>query len=209
MEIILIKTDNNGDTLWTRTFHNENIIKAINVKQTADNGYLVYAEVRGGMWLIRTNETGDTIWSKVIPGSDYDEQGWMIINSEGDYILTGSMFIEPSNINDLFLMKMSGEISDIADQEKIDIVTFLNLSTNYPNPFNPTTTIQFDLPRTSEVTLKVFNILGEEVATLVSDRLSAGSYSYEWNASNIASGVYLCRLETKGYVETKKMILMR
>ena len=80
---------------------------------------------------------------------------------------------------------------------------------NYPNPFNPITTIKFDLPKTSEVMLKVFNILGEEVTTLVSDRLSAGSYSYEWNASNIASGVYLCRLETKGYVETKKMILMR
>jgi len=59
------------------------------------------------------------------------------------------------------------------------------------------------------VSLKVFNILGEEVATLVSDRLSAGSYSYEWDASNLASGVYLYRLEAENFVETKKMILMK
>jgi predicted GH43/DUF377 family glycosyl hydrolase len=80
---------------------------------------------------------------------------------------------------------------------------------NYPNPFNPATTIEFDLPKTTEVSLKVFNILGEEVATLVSDRLSAGSYSYEWNASNLASGVYLYRLQAGDYVETRKMVLMR
>jgi hypothetical protein len=83
------------------------------------------------------------------------------------------------------------------------------LAQNYPNPFNPSTTIEFDLPKSSEVTLKVFNILGEEVATLVSDRLSAGSYSYEWNASHLASGVYLYRLKAGDYIETRKMVLMQ
>ncbi len=91
------------------------------------------------------------------------------------------------------------------------------LHQNYPNPFNPSTAIEFDLPKTSEVTLKVFNILGEEVSTLVSDRLSTGSYSYEWDASNLASGVYLYRLQAgdpsqgagQSYVETRKMVLMR
>jgi len=80
---------------------------------------------------------------------------------------------------------------------------------NYPNPFNPTTAIKFYLPQSGQVTLKMFNILGEEVATLVSDRLSAGSYSYKWDASNLASGVYLYRLQAGDYVETRKMVLMR
>jgi predicted GH43/DUF377 family glycosyl hydrolase len=83
------------------------------------------------------------------------------------------------------------------------------LKQNYPNPFNPTTTIEFDLPKTVQVSLKVFNILGEEVITLVSDRLSAGSYSYDWDASNLASGVYLYRLQAGDYVETRKMVLMK
>jgi GMP synthase-like glutamine amidotransferase len=94
---------------------------------------------------------------------------------------------------------------------KIDqvIPTKIILSQNYPNPFNPSTTIEFNLPKTSKITLKIFNILGEEVTTLVSDRLSTGSYSYEWDASNLASGLYLYRLQAGDYVETRKMILMR
>ena len=89
------------------------------------------------------------------------------------------------------------------------IANAFTIEQNYPNPFNPTTMIKFDLPKTSEVTLKIFNILGEEVVTLVSDRLSTGSYSYEWDASNLASGVYLYRLQAGDYIETRKMVLMR
>ena len=84
-----------------------------------------------------------------------------------------------------------------------------HLNQNYPNPFNPSTTIQFDLPKTGQVTLKVFNVLGEELATLVSNRLPAGSYSYEWDASSLASGVYLYRLQAGNYVKTRKMVMMK
>ncbi|MHC4321629.1 MAG: T9SS type A sorting domain-containing protein, partial [Planctomycetota bacterium] len=99
------------------------------------------------------------------------------------------------------------QVTSVATQKELPWE--FELSQNYPNPFNPSTTIEFDLPKTSKVTLKIFNILGEEVATLVSDRLSAGSYSYEWDASNLASGVYLYRLEAGDFVQTKKMILLR
>jgi protocatechuate 3,4-dioxygenase beta subunit len=85
----------------------------------------------------------------------------------------------------------------------------IKLYDNYPNPFNPTTTIRFDLPRASEVYLKVFNILGEEMAVLVSENLPAGSYSYNWDALNLTSGVYFYRLQAGEFVETKKMILMQ
>jgi glucuronoarabinoxylan endo-1,4-beta-xylanase len=84
------------------------------------------------------------------------------------------------------------------------------LKGNYPNPFNPTTTIRFELPGTAQVTLKIFNILGQEVATLVSDRLSAGSHSYEWSCSEgTASGMYVYRLEVGGHIETRRMILLK
>jgi hypothetical protein len=80
---------------------------------------------------------------------------------------------------------------------------------NYPNPFNPTTIIEFVLPKNSELTLKIFNILGEEVATLISAPMPAGSHSVKWNASHIASGLYLYRLQAGDFVETRKMVLMR
>jgi hypothetical protein len=87
-----------------------------------------------------------------------------------------------------------------------------HLYQNYPNPFNPTTAIKFDLPKASRVTLKIYNILGEEVATLVSDWLTVGSYTYQWDASRsagIASGVYLYQLEAGDFLKTRKMILLK
>ena len=79
---------------------------------------------------------------------------------------------------------------------------------NYPNPFNPRTTIQFDLPKSGNVTLKIFNMLGQEVASLVNERKQAGYYQVTWNA-NAPSGLYFYRLQAGDYVETKKAILLK
>ena len=83
------------------------------------------------------------------------------------------------------------------------------LGQNFPNPFNPSTEIQFSLPRKSRVTLTIFDLLGREVATLVSEELSAGSYSTRWDAVGHPSGVYLYRLQSAEFVETKKLLLLR
>ena len=83
------------------------------------------------------------------------------------------------------------------------------LSQNYPNPFNPATTIEFSISKTEFVTLKIYNILGEEVTNLVSGKLRAGEYQYTWHAGSLASGVYLYRLQVGDYVETRKMLLLR
>jgi photosystem II stability/assembly factor-like uncharacterized protein len=83
------------------------------------------------------------------------------------------------------------------------------LSQNYPNPFNPVTTIDFSVPRAGPVLLRVFNVLGEEVATLVSDDLPPGSYRTRWNAAGIGSGVYFYRLQAGSFLDTKKLILLQ
>ncbi len=83
------------------------------------------------------------------------------------------------------------------------------LMQNYPNPFNPATQINFELPVKSEVSLKIYNLLGQEVATLVNEEKAAGRYSADWNASALASGVYFYKLEAGSFVQTKKMILMK
>ena len=85
----------------------------------------------------------------------------------------------------------------------------IELNQNYPNPFNPSTTVSFFLEKESQVTLRVFNVLGEEVATILSDRVESGNHQITWNAGNLAGGVYLLRLETPHAVKTKKMILMK
>jgi photosystem II stability/assembly factor-like uncharacterized protein len=83
------------------------------------------------------------------------------------------------------------------------------LEQNYPNPFNPVTTIRFTLPQQGFVTLKVYDILGEEVITLLSGEFLAGQHSVRWDASNKPSGVYFYRLESGSFVQTKKLVLLR
>jgi hypothetical protein len=83
------------------------------------------------------------------------------------------------------------------------------LSQNFPNPFNPTTSIEFNLPTKSFVSLKVFDILGREVATMVSGQLLAGNHVQQWNANGMPSGVYFYRLQAGSYTETKKLVLLK
>ena len=83
------------------------------------------------------------------------------------------------------------------------------LEQNYPNPFNPRTIINYELPITNYIDLTIFNILGQKVATLVSGNQNAGFHTVEWDAGGMASGVYYYRLQAEGFVETKKLILLR
>ncbi|MCK9407915.1 MAG: DUF6851 domain-containing protein [Bacteriovoracaceae bacterium] len=83
------------------------------------------------------------------------------------------------------------------------------LSQNYPNPFNPTTTIAFGIQNSSFVSLKVFDVVGREVATVINELMSAGAYTRQWNAENITSGVYFYRIQAGNFIETKKCIVMK
>ena len=83
------------------------------------------------------------------------------------------------------------------------------LEQNYPNPFNPSTKIKFAIPNDSDVNLSIYNVLGELVTTLANEQMKAGYYEYEFNASNLASGIYLYRIKGGNFVETKKMVIIR
>ena len=90
-----------------------------------------------------------------------------------------------------------------------ELPTEFVLEQNYPNPFNPSTKIKFAIPQSSFVTLEVFNALGEKVNVLVSEELNAGTYNYDWNASNLTSGIYFYTIQAGEFVETKKMLLVK
>jgi hypothetical protein len=99
-------------------------------------------------------------------------------------------------------------ISGITNNVNIIPLSF-NLYQNYPNPFNPVTKIKFDIPKTSNVVLKIFDITGREITKLFNSKLQAGRYELTWDASRYASGLYFVRIETNSYVNTKKMILIK
>ena len=97
----------------------------------------------------------------------------------------------------------------IEDDLSVGAVSDYELSQNYPNPFNPSTTIRYAIPAAELTTLKVYNLLGQVVATLVNEVQNAGRYQIEFDASNLASGVYLYQILSGSYVQTRKMVLMK
>ena len=101
--------------------------------------------------------------------------------------------------------------------DDLSFINLYSLSNNYPNPFNPSTKITYTIPERSNVSLKVFDLLGSEVAELVNGEIEAGSYDISFNAANLPSGVYFYRLQVidpesssgQGFVQTRKMILLK
>ena len=101
------------------------------------------------------------------------------------------------------------EVTDVNGEISNSVPTGFALMQNYPNPFNPSTVISYQLPIGSHTTLKIYNVLGKEIVTLVDEEKQAGIYEVEFNAKGLSSGVYFYKLQAGNSVETKKMILLR
>ena len=104
--------------------------------------------------------------------------------------------------------------TDVEEIEHPALPDDYKLAQNYPNPFNPTTVIEFDLPRRSNVSITIFNLLGQQVAELVNEEIAAGSYRVSWDGisssgQRASSGIYFYRLVADDFIDTKKMILLK
>jgi len=114
------------------------------------------------------------------------------------------------NISDV-LVDVGSPVVDAVDQgnENSSLPTVYSLSQNYPNPFNPTTTIKFGIPKAGDVSLAVYDILGRKIAELINGNLTAGYHTVNFNATNLASGVYFYRIEAGDFVSVKKLMLLK
>jgi len=130
----------------------------------------------------------------------------MVINYENAILVFGGQDENGKNVKEV---EMFVDPNPGVDEEYLP--TEYILSQNYPNPFNPETTISYQLPAASFVKLKVFDLLGREVATLVNEYKEPGNYNCEWRIANgeLPSGVYIYRLETENYISSKKMIYLK
>jgi len=106
------------------------------------------------------------------------------------------------------IFKLTGPATNV-NQETVHLPHIYQLIQNFPNPFNPSTVIKYDLPALSKMSLKVYDLLGREVATLVDGTKPAGTYTEIWNANTMPSGVYFYKLTADGFVQTRKMILQK
>jgi hypothetical protein len=93
-------------------------------------------------------------------------------------------------------------------EDEITLLTEFSLEQNYPNPFNPSTTLRYSIPLQSKVIIKVYDILGKEIETLVNEEKAIGTYEVEFNAGKLSSGIYFYQMEAENYTQTKKMLLL-
>jgi len=161
---------------------------------------LVYTENSGNIELMKNTDKVDVSFE--IKKDINDENVWVLVNSAdgSEYILNGSGTVDISNIgDDLYLTKRS--MSTIPDE--------LSLFQNFPNPFNPMTSIQYEISQQSHVELIVHNLTGQEIARLVDEFQNAGLHETKFDATSIPSGLYLYTLKTESQTIIKKMMLMK
>ncbi|MGB5849035.1 MAG: T9SS type A sorting domain-containing protein, partial [Ignavibacteriaceae bacterium] len=146
----------------------------------------------GDIW--KTNDGGNN-WIRLYGGEAYFMD--MVFLSENLSFVVGQGGV---------ILKREG-ISSVK-QDEIFITNF-KLSQNYPNPFNPTTSIIYQIPKVSFVTIKVYDILGNGIATLVNEEKPAGSYEVEFDGTVLPSGIYFYQLRAGNFIETKKMVILK
>lgn len=137
-----------------------------------------------------------------------DNHGWVILGNE-TVAPTAKRFGTRENAIAGARPRLSVNFVLTGVDEMEEVPNQFTLEQNYPNPFNPSTTIRFALPKSAYVTLKVFNLVGQEVATLVDGEKLAGEYALEWRAGGLTSGVYFYRLQASEFISSKKLILLK
>ncbi len=208
--VLVKKYNRQGNEIFTK-----NIAGIYSIVESFDKGILL-AGGYGDIKFIKIDQVGNELWSTTFKGSNYNgsENAQDVIQTrDSSFVLVGTTtsFQNDWDTKIILLKYKETAVSDIFP-EKINPNDF-KLNQNYPNPFNPSTKISWQSPFSGWQTLKVYDVLGNEVATLVNEYRSAGSYEIDFSpASSIkhpASGIYFYRLQAGDYAETKKMVLLK
>ncbi len=172
--------------------------------------------VSGGNDIFSSMATDDGFLLKPHQGNMLNSLACMINNLQNGTYYASVQTIDNSSIGSAFGGEISFEITNgiVSNDDENIIPMITRLNKNYPNPFNPETTISFDLNKNQNVKLEIFNIKGQKVKTLCNDNLNAGNHKYIWNGTDsnnrkVASGVYFAKMTSKSLNKTQKMILMK
>ena len=223
-DVLLIKTDDQGDILWTRAFGGSEWDEGRSIQQTNDGGYIIagyttstpdfFGNTHTDAYLIKTNEEGDTLWTQTFGGNSDDEANSVRQTSDGGYIITGYTGSFGAAGKNVWLIRLAPDSPIAVEPEGKQTPHDFALYSAYPNPFNPSTTIAYDLPQAGPVALVVYDLRGREVTRLAEGRHEAGYHQVTWAGRDAAgrevpTGIYIARLNTPGYTKSIKMLLLK
>ena len=212
---MLIKYTSTGNLQWVKTSPGPGTFSIPEPRLALDSSGYVYLSLlrrvtstRFDNLIIKYDGNGNQIWEAVYSGGLPNESNYtnaITLGGSGNIYIAGLHAVTNPDYLTLKYSQAPIGIKPISSE----IPNEFKLFQNYPNPFNPTTVIRYQLVVNSFVTLKIYDLLGREVATLVNEKLKAGTYEVEFKGENYLSGVYFYRLQTEKYNETLKMILIK
>ncbi len=211
-----LKYDANGNLLWERLYNgtmNSSDYPYGITTDASDNVYVTGYSLETGFDFnavtIKYNSSGVQLWKTSFDGGNNeneDRANLIEIDGKGNVIIAG--YANQAGHNEDFMAVKYSQTVGVA-QVSSHIPERFSLSQNYPNPFNPVTNIEFRISKSGFVSLKVFDLLGKELTTLVSSNLTPGFYKYDFDASGLPSGVYFYQLSAGDFTETKKLTVVK
>ncbi|MCX6640423.1 MAG: T9SS type A sorting domain-containing protein [bacterium] len=225
----LIKVNDSGDTLWTKTYGNSLQQQFNAICPSGDGGFLLAgftglaSSTYPDMLLIKVDALGNTLWTRTYGNEWEDEAHSICLSSDGAILLAGHSQPAPLTYFDMYLVKIDGSGSAVPPQDPLGQPTTFNLYPPHPNPFNPTTTLTFTLPHAATVSLEVFDINGRCVgvglaptrfqgarsAPLQETWYNAGTHTIPFDGSDLPSGIYFARLTAGDWSAVQKMVLLK
>ncbi len=205
-----------GETQWLQPYEveTERIEQPIAVMAANDGGYLIACQAqiaplyKRAPVLIKTDAQGNMQWRMVgeLPESHIVEG--FCATPEGNLVFTGNSNV-PRSYDPGYMWAEEFGWESAAEEEAAAMLETISLYPNFPNPFNPVTEVAFDLPRTTAVTVTVYDMLGQQVALLASGVQTAGHHVVTFDGSALPSGMYFCRLQTADVTQSRKMVLLK
>ncbi len=210
----LIRTDDDGNTLWDRTYGGEYNDWPSSILQTPDSGFIVVGWTQsfqvGGTksYVVRTNVIGDTLWTRIL-GTDSDVRAMAVqLAPNLDYFVAGHSGSSYAGSYDFYVIRIEQDVETAVSERNVVLSPQDHTLSTYPNPFNSTVTIRYELSSSAEVRVSIFNLLGEKVAVLQDSRQSAGAHSVTWSPG-VSSGIYLVGIEAGGAMKVKKLVYLK
>jgi hypothetical protein len=212
---LMLKTDSAGLLDWSQSGSGEYGPDAgVSIGNCTDGGYFLAGSRLNSeafeydFALAKTDSIGNPLWSRTFDGGAVSYCYASAQTSDGGYLLAGHLFVSNASNYNFWIVKTAPE--EMAVNPAIRIIPRKNtLCSAYPNPFNGSTRIRYDLDRQSKVQLQIFDLQGRLVTTLLDDISKPGQHEIHWNADNLSSGTYFVRLQTPSDVHTEKLLLLK